>query len=134
MADYNETEPLLSVNRFSKPIVLSGTDAMIVRIIRLILMEPGTIQTHPDMGVGIVSRFRYSTALDQSELENAIMSQVTKYLPMYSFTKVAIEIDNKSKSIRIYLTDDQRTIAIPTIDYEKGIVLDDMKVWYFKEE
>ena len=56
------------------------------------------------------------------------MSQVTKYLPMYSFTKVAIEIDNKSKSIRIYLTDDQRTIAIPTIDYEKGIVLDDMKV------
>ncbi len=128
MADYNETEPLLSVNRFSKPIVLSGTDAMIVRIIRLILMEPGTIQTHPDMGVGIVSRFRYSTALDQSELENAIMSQVTKYLPMYSFTKVAIEIDNKSKSIRIYLTDDQRTIAIPTIDYEKGIVLDDMKV------
>ena len=134
MADYNETEPLLSVNRFSKPIVLSGTDAMIVRIIRLILMEPGTIQTHPDMGVGIVSRFRYSTALDQSELENAIMSQVTKYLPMYSFTKVAIEIDNKSKSIRVYLTDDQRTIAIPTIDYEKGIVLDDMKVWYFKEE
>ena len=128
MADYNETEPLLSVNRFSKPIVLSGTDAMIVRIIRLILMEPGTSQTHPDMGVGIVSRFRYSTALDQSELENAIMSQVTKYLPMYSFTKVAIEIDNKSKSIRIYLTDDQRTIAIPTIDYEKGIVLDDMKV------
>ena len=128
MADYNETEPLLSVNRFSKPIVLSGTDAMIVRIIRLILMEPGTIQTHPDMGVGIVSRFRYSTALDQSELEDAIMSQVTKYLPMYSFTKVAIEIDNKSKSIRIYLTDDQRTIAIPTIDYEKGIVLDDMKV------
>ena len=128
MADYNETEPLLSVNRFSKPIVLSGTDAMIVRIIRLILMEPGTIQTHPDMGVGIVSRFRYSTALDQSELENAIMSQVTKYLPMYSFTKVAIEIDNKSKSIRIYLTDDQRTIAIPTIDYEKGIVLDEMKV------
>lgn len=128
MADYNETEPLLSVNKFSKPIVLSGTDAMIVRIIRLILMEPGTIQTHPDMGVGIVSRFRYSTALDQSELENAIMSQVTKYLPMYSFTKVAIEIDNKSKSIRIYLTDDQRTIAIPAIDYEKGIVLDDMKV------
>ena len=82
MADYNETEPLLSVNRFSKPIVLSGTDAMIVRIIRLILMEPGTIQTHPDMGVGIVSRCRYSTALDQSELENASMSEVTKYLPM----------------------------------------------------
>ena len=129
MADYNETEPLLSVNRFSKPIELSGSDAKIIRILRLIMMEPGTIQTHPEMGVGIVSRFRYSTALDQSELENTIMSQVTTYLPMYSFTKIAVEIDNKSKSIRIYLTDEnQTTIALPTIDYDKGIVLDDMKV------
>ena len=57
---YDVSEPLMSINKFNKPKVLQEPDSGVIRIVRLILLEPGTIQTHPDMGVGIVSKFRYS--------------------------------------------------------------------------
>lgn len=124
LADVNE--PLMTVNKFYKPVVLTGTDAAVIHIIRLILLEPGTIQTHPNCGVGIVSRFRYSTDVDIKDLENTISNQISTYLPMYTTVKTAIELDNNSKSIRIYITSDQINTIIP-IDTNTGRVLDDIK-------
>ena len=49
-------EYLLSINEFVQPKVLSGDSAAFADIIRLFLLEPGTNQTHPDMGIGIRSR------------------------------------------------------------------------------
>lgn len=116
-------EPLMTINKFYKPVVLTGTDAAVMQIIRLILLEPGTIQTHPDCGVGIVSKFRYSTEVDVKQLENRIASQISTYLPMYTMVKVAVELDNDQKCIRIYITSDQLNAMIP-IDTNTGRVLD----------
>lgn len=119
-------EPLMTVNKFYQPVVLKNTDAAVVRIIRLILLEPGTIQTHPDCGVGIVSKFRYSTEVDIKDLENRISNQIATYLPMYTTIKTALELDNDGKCIRIYITSDQINAIIP-IDTSTGKVLDDIK-------
>ena len=116
-------EPLMTINKFYKPVVLTGTDAAVMQIIRLILLEPGTIQTHPDCGVGIISKFRYSTEVDVKELENRIASQINTYLPMYTMVKVAVELDNDQKCIKIYITSDQLNAMIP-IDTNTGKVLD----------
>ena len=107
-------EPLMTINKFYKPVM---------QITRLILLEPGTIQTHPDCGVGIVSKFRYSTEVDVKQLENRIASQISTYLPMYTMVKVAVELDNDQKCIRIYITSDQLNAMIP-IDTNTGRVLD----------
>ena len=107
--------------------MLTGTDAAVVQITRLILLEPGTIQTHPDCGVGIVSRFRYSTDVDTRDLENTISHQISTYLPMYTNIKTAVEIDNTAKAVRIFITSDQINAIIP-IDTDTGKVLDDIKI------
>ena len=116
-------EPLMTINKFYKPVVLTGTDAAVMQITRLILLEPGTIQTHPDCGVGIIFKFRYNTEVDVKQLENRIASQISTYLPMYTMVKVAVELDNDQKCIRIYITSDQLNAMIP-IDTNTGRVLD----------
>lgn len=119
-------EPLMSVNRFYKPITLTGTDAEVIRLIRLILLEPGTIQTHPECGVGIVSKFRYSVDVDIPELEKTIANQISTYLPMYTMVKVALEIDNDTKCLKIFITSEQLNAMIP-VNVETGKVLEDIK-------
>lgn len=48
---------------------------------RLILLEPGTYQTHPTMGVGIVSRYRFGNIEDINILQSDIENQISMYLP-----------------------------------------------------
>lgn len=131
MADKSITdlnEPLMTINKFYKPVVLTGTDAAVVQIIRLILLEPGTIQTHPDCGVGIGSKFRHITDLDLRALEDRIATQISTYLPMYTTIRVSVEIDNKEKSLRIYITSDQLNAVIPiSTETGKVINLDNIK-------
>ena len=115
-------EPLMTINKFYKPVILTGSDAAVMQITRLILLEPGTIQTHPDCGVGIISKFRYSTEVDIRQLENRIAAQISTYLPMYTMVKVAVELDNDQKCIRIFITSDQLNAMIP-IDTDTGTVL-----------
>ena len=115
-------EPLMTINKFYKPVILTGSDAAVMQITRLLLLEPGTIQTHPDCGVGIISKFRYSTEVDIRQLENRIAAQISTYLPMYTMVKVAVELDNDQKCIRIFITSDQLNAMIP-IDINTGTVL-----------
>ena len=106
-------EPLMTINKFYKPVVLTGTDAAVMQIIRLILLEPGTIQTHPDMGVGIVSRFRHSNEIDVAKLSTRIKDQIAKYLPQFTLVNVQCELDNDKKAIKIYITSEQLHTVIP---------------------
>ena len=49
----------MSVNDFNQPADAKGKKAIGVLLVRLLLMEKGTDPMRPDMGVGIVSRYRY---------------------------------------------------------------------------
>lgn len=77
------TEPLFSLTKFNTPLEVSGKDAISLLITRLILLEPGTIQSHPNMGVGIVSKYRYSELSNgiAQNLQNEIREQIQTYLP-----------------------------------------------------
>lgn len=120
-------EPLMSVNNFHEPIVVKDEDAAVLLITRLILLEPGTFQTHPNMGVGIVSRFRHGLDTDIKRLESEITTQISKYLPMFTTVQVSVEIDNDNKTLKIYVTSDQIHTIIP-ISTDTGKVLTDMKI------
>jgi hypothetical protein len=124
----NTDEPLMSVNKYYKPTVLENEDAAIMLILRLILMEPGTIQTHPNMGVGIVSKFRHSTEIDIGELQRRITKQIKTYLPMFTSVQIRVELDNDLKAVKIYITSDQLYALLPPIETSTGNILDDAKV------
>ena len=64
------------------PRVFNASDSAYVHIIQLILLEPGKFQSHPNMGVGIKSRYRYNNTTNfLTDLQSDITEQINAYLP-----------------------------------------------------
>lgn len=100
-SDYHvNDEYLLSIDKFKKPVhITNKTYHAFLLIIRLILMNPGTIQSNPEMGVGLVSKFRYGFSNDISDLSNEINNQISTYLPTFSFIDVSVSIDSVNSNV-----------------------------------
>jgi hypothetical protein len=98
-------EYTLSLNEFNKPKILTNEDATCVKIMELILLEKGTYPTRPDMGVGIVSRYRYSYSDSAEQLKGDIATQIDTYLPELSATEITIKYSDMA--IYIYITVDE---------------------------
>lgn len=65
-------------------------------------MEKGTIQSHPEMGVGIRSRYRFADTNKMSMLKYDIKNQIESYLPpSYGNVDVNCQIINKVIVINI---------------------------------
>lgn len=97
-------EYLLTTDEFNNPKVLSGKDAISQLLIHLILLEPGTYASRPNMGVGLISRYRYNSEDSIEQLKQDIQDQVTTYLPDFTAVSVDIELDDDGEliiSIRI---------------------------------
>lgn len=94
-------EYLLSTNNFEKPKELHNNNAVCMYLMRLILLEPGSIQSKPEMGVGLVSRWRYSDSTQFDGLKAEIQKQVREYLPEFQFTDVSISFNARSKKLYI---------------------------------
>ena len=113
-------EPVFSIDpTMNRPIEYKDKDGAILLIMRLILLEPGTFETHPDCGVGLISKYRYIQDLDVSELEGRIQTQIETYLPMFTSVSVSIKIDNTDKTLNIYINTDQLNTVIP-VDMNTG--------------
>lgn len=68
---------------------------------RLILLNPGTIQTHPEMGVGLVQKYRYSLEGAEVQLQSDIRLQIDKYLPQFAGSDVKVKFKDHSFYILI---------------------------------
>lgn len=94
------TEFLLSVDEFQNPIVLKDSKAIMTLLVRLLLLEPGTIQSHPDMGVGLISKYRYGVEGIGSDLQAEFKRQIQTYLPD-EFQGIQINVKEKDKTLQI---------------------------------
>ena len=104
-------EHVLSLNDFNMPKVFNESDSAYVLIIRLLLLEPGKFQSHPEMGVGIRSRYRFNNDVN---LQNDIKKQIDKYLPELSATDVTITSNNKVLGIIINTADGAYVVSYDT--------------------
>lgn len=89
----------LSIDEFKEPKVSSNAEAVATLLIRLLLLEPGTFQSHPNMGVGIVSRYRYSMEGKASDLEADFKKQIETYLPEFQSVRVKVSERNYQYNI-----------------------------------
>ena len=94
------TEVLFSVNDFKEPKVIKNAEAAATLLTRLLILEPGTIQSHPEMGVGLISNYRYASETEAATLQSHFKSQITKYLP--DLQSVNINVQCKEK--RFFIT------------------------------
>lgn len=93
---------VLSLNNFKMPKVFSASDSAYVHIIYLLLLDPGKFQSHPIMGVGLRSRYRFVN--DDNFLQNLqtdITNQINTYLPELSIVDVSVNLRNSILGIII---------------------------------
>lgn len=112
-------EHVFSLNAFSMPKVYEDDDANYILIIRLLLLEPGTFQTHPEMGIGVKSKCRYVN--DDNfliDLKDVIHSQMVTYLPSIITTEIRISIVDHTLTIEIDTTDKTYSLGYNTDTYE----------------
>lgn len=95
---YNEHA--FSINKFNTPKVYTDKVAIYTLLVRLLLLEPGTFQTHPEMGVGIVSRYRYSFEGIARDLKKDIDNQIATFLPEFQ----GVEVNVTDTDNRLYIT------------------------------
>ena len=95
----------LSVNNFNEPKVYTKAKAIMMLLTRLILLEPGQFQSHPDMGVGLTTRYRYriNDGSLEADLQARIKTQIDTYLPFLSGVQVAVTMKNKAFGINIII-------------------------------
>ena len=117
-------EYLLSVDNFNKPKVLDGDEAIALMLLRIILLEPGSDPLHPEMGVGL-KNYRYSLSR-KTEIEDAIMAQITQYLPEFSTSSVNIVEINDKKICNIEITIDNTTYVYDSASMPVALSIEDL--------
>lgn len=99
--DAEKKELSLNVDSFGNPQKYSGKLAWANCIISLLLMNPGTFPSIPDMGVGL-GRYTYETLDDiKNSLVPEIERQIRLYLPEIPFN--SIEFIDKTEDRRKYI-------------------------------
>lgn len=95
----------LDVNDFNQPRETTGKNAVAILLVRLLLLEPGTDPMRPEMGVGLLSKYRYMFPTRLSELKQDIINQLEIYLTPYQTIGVELDIDDKELLIDITVDD-----------------------------
>lgn len=107
-------EYAMSVNDFKQPAEALGKKAIGVFLVRLLLLEKGTDPVRPDMGVGIVSRYRYMFEEECPTLENDIRQQIQTYLLPYSNIQT-IKAEVIDKELHLTIKIDDATYSYKTV-------------------
>lgn len=122
---------VLSLNDFSRPKVFDKADAEYVNIVYLMLLNKGTYQSHPNMGLGIRERYRFDNSENLlNDLRNDIRNQLTQFLPTINVTNVETILKDKTLGVIIYTISGVYVVAYDSdkdvIDVAADYILDDL--------
>ena len=87
---------LMTLNAFNRPEVLNDIDAKYMHILYLLLLDKGKFQSHPDMGVGLRTRYKFSDEDSLIYLKNDIEQQLRTYLPDVYEAEVDLILDDSN--------------------------------------
>ena len=116
-----------SVDDFKSPKVYKNPKAVAVLLTRLLLLEPGTIQSHPEMGVGLYSNFMYGMeGTTASNLKSSIQKQITTYLP--DFQSLNVSVVQKENTLYITIEIDGYVYGFVYNADKQTLINDDTKL------
>lgn len=111
-------EYVIGTNDFNQPEEYVGKRAVGLLVERLLLLEPGTDPMRPEMGVGLVSKYRYMFPDKLTELKNNVADQLERYL--FPYQTVNIKFSIKDKELTIDITVDDYTYKYVTAEQENN--------------
>jgi hypothetical protein len=101
-------EFFFEVDGFRQGASVSGRMALAQRLQTLMIMEPGTIPTAPDCGVGIgLFRFEFADAPTIAKIQTRILDQVERFIPESGISDAIVETvspDNRNKVLAVKFT------------------------------
>ena len=108
---------VLSLNNFNMPKVFKNDSAEYINLVYLLLLEKGKFQSHPNMGVGLRSRYRYANSEDLLiNLQMDIKNQAEQYLPsLQHIENVSLGLIDKDKALGIIM---ETTNGIYAMSYD----------------
>jgi hypothetical protein len=118
-----DREYLFSTDSFNRPVTVEKESAVGIRLLELLMMDPGSNPLHPAMGVGI-RNYRYGINT-LSDLENRIKDQIKTYLPMYQVDDITL-IQTPDKILNIEIRVDGNTYRFNSAETENPITLDEI--------
>lgn len=115
-------ESVLSIDKFNTPKILDGSDTTSTLIIRLLLLYPGTIQSHPEMGVGLIEKWRFCDIEKLPDLEQEIHAQISTYLPSLLLNTIVVRYQKKLLVIEVHI--DSGVYVFGTEEFNNVTLLD----------
>lgn len=97
-------EQTFSVDDFNEPKQFENARAVMALLTRMLLLDPGTIQTHPEAGVGLVSRYRYTEEGSEYQLKSDIITNIEKFLPEFQGAEVNVSMNDHNFYIGIRIS------------------------------
>lgn len=94
----------MNVDRYGTPSIYKNFNALGVLIGRLLLLEPGTITHSPEMGVGLISKFRFMQSDKKPEFEDRVKDQITDYIDSTLLVDVNVEFIPNKNVMQIFIT------------------------------
>lgn len=89
---------MLSLNDFNMPKVFNNKHADAIHVVYLILLDKGKFQSHPNMGVGLRTEWRFRSESDILHLlQDEIYDQINTYLPDADVTDIQITLNDEHK-------------------------------------
>lgn len=133
-----QEDMVMSVDEFNTPRVIRDLSLINLKMVRLMLMEPGTFPDQPERGFGLVSRYRYMTYTDDEllRLQTDLKNHIETWMPYLNGVDVVLEVKNKVLNIGIsanevfyeytYDGKSMRNVTLDDIggaDYASGILI-----------
>lgn len=110
----------MSTNDFKQPEISYGKKAIGILMVRLLLLEPGTDPMRPDMGVGLVSKYRYIFPDRLADLKKDIYDQLNRFL--FPYQKIGIVMDVQDKELHMQITINDDTYKYVTVEQEDNTI------------
>ena len=98
-------EYVIGTDDFKQPEEYIGKKAVGLLIERLLLLEPGTDPLRPEMGVGLVSKYRYMFPDKLNELKNNVADQLERFLFPYQTVNIKFIVDDHELTLDITVDD-----------------------------
>lgn len=124
-----QEDMLMSMDDFGNPKVIRDLDLINLKLMRLILLEPGTHPDIPEKGFGLISRYRYIKAEDIPKMEVDLLEHINKWVPNLRGVDVTINLKNSILNIGIaanevfyeYTYDGRYLRNVTLSDIEEGV-------------
>ena len=113
-------EYIIGTDDFKQPKKVLGKKAIGVLLVRLLLLEPGTDPMRPEMGVGLVSKYRYMFPDNLGELKRDISDQLARFL--FPYQRIGINMKVEDKELRMDITINDTTYKYVTEEQEDNTI------------